>query len=346
MFSYNAVKRLCCILALLVSCETPAVAWGPQGHMLVGSLATDLLTSNARKHVKSILGYSLATAAKWPDCVRSVVRHTDGTFEYVVNPQYQPPCDAFMKPKSEVRRMEDYASRNWDNCDGDGGSCAATYHFADIPIDLNSYGANEIGAADHDVVHAIQAATAVLQDQAAPAPFSIKDKKEALLLIAHFVGDIHQPLHVGSIYLTSNGTPANPSDAAEAKSEFTRGGNFICLKTTNLHSEWDAIPATWDVDKISKTRRAKFLSSAQAVPKSTGPLQVWPETWATDSIGAAKTAFTGLSFSPTTGKCQNAKWDGSADDSKAYAGKRKSLQEKRIESAAARLAQLLNAVWP
>ena len=31
------------------------------------------------------------------------------------------------------------------------------------------------------------------------------------MLLAHFVGDIHQPLHVGALYLDSNDKPVNPN---------------------------------------------------------------------------------------------------------------------------------------
>ena len=56
-------------------------------------------------------------------------------------------------------------------------------------------------AADNKI-SAINAAIRVLQDRPkATAPLSITDKKEALFLLAHFVGDIHQPLHVGAVYL-------------------------------------------------------------------------------------------------------------------------------------------------
>jgi nuclease S1 len=52
---------------------------------------------------------------------------------------------------------------------------------------------------------------------------SLKDRKEALKYLAHFVGDIHQPLHLGYA-----------SD---------RGGNRISLRyrgrNTNLHALWD-----------------------------------------------------------------------------------------------------------
>src|SRR6202035_4149196 len=56
----------------------------------------------------------------------------------------------------------------------------------------------------------IGAAIAVLRDKPAPPPFSILDKKEALLMLTHFVGDLHQPLHVASAYLDADGRFVDP----------------------------------------------------------------------------------------------------------------------------------------
>ena len=57
------------------------------------------------------------------------------------------------------------------------------FHFEDVAIQRNSFDRNFQGTNSHDLVAAIGAAIAVLKDKPAPAPFSIKDKKEALLLL-------------------------------------------------------------------------------------------------------------------------------------------------------------------
>src|SRR5438093_431267 len=67
----------------------------------------------------------------------------------------------------------------------------------------------------------------VVKGQPAPLPFSIRDKKEALFLLAHFVGDLHQPLHVGAIYLDRNGQPVNPDLSGLDPLTETAGGNLI-----------------------------------------------------------------------------------------------------------------------
>ncbi len=374
-------------LAFVVSVCLPAAsfAWGPQGHQLVGAIADDLLNDNARTQVHDILGYDLATAAKWPDCVRSVVRGKDGTFHYVVNPHYQAPCTAFMTPDTEVTRMEDYARRNWSNCSEDAPMpeepaadekaaddpaddkekkaddsdtppakpkpreppCASSFHYADIAIQRDGYGAT-VGAGDHDVVHAIEAAIHVLQGHDTPAPFSIADKKEALLLLAHFVGDLHQPLHVGAIYLDPAGIPIDPDMVAQdvAQAAATRGGNWIAMgpgSRQNLHAVWDTIPAGWDVGKLSEKKRQAWDDGAQAVLATPGSPGDWPVIWASESVLVARNAFEGLRFEADP---KTKHWIAIADDKKQYGKDRRDTQHLQVVRAAARLAAILNAIWP
>lgn len=94
-----------------------------------------------------------------------------------------------------------------------------TWHFVTIE-DGQTYSTSE-HSHEGDVVSAISELVKVLRDQKA----SPSDKENALKFIVHFVGDIHQPLHVG-----------RGDD---------RGGNEIRLtfegKGTNLHALWDTI---------------------------------------------------------------------------------------------------------
>ena len=90
---------LSAILVLLVTLScSPALAWSPSGHQLVGSIADQMLTPNARQHVHALLGYNLRTAATWPDCVRSVKPVGSGDFSYLpdpAHPEYRTPCVRF-----------------------------------------------------------------------------------------------------------------------------------------------------------------------------------------------------------------------------------------------------------
>ncbi|HMJ43173.1 MAG TPA: S1/P1 nuclease [Pseudolabrys sp.] len=202
---------LSCLIGLLD--PAPASAWGYQGHKVVGSIADQLLKPNAKQQVQQILGFDLRTAGPWADCVKSVVRHDDLSFHYEVDPdhlEYEVPCTRF-NSREERARIVDYAKRNWSTCsytpDGFERGCHNTFHFDDLAVQRNGFDRNFQGQNEHDLVAAIGAAVAVLSDKPVPPPFpfSIKDKKEALFLLAHLIGDLHQPLHVGSVYLDANG---------------------------------------------------------------------------------------------------------------------------------------------
>ena len=85
------------------------------------------------------------------------------------------------------------------------------------------------GTSDHDIVSATLAAMAVLQGQKSPPPIVLARTREALLLLTHLLGDMHQPLHVGAIYLDANNQPVDPGAsglAVDPKIE-TRGGNQL-----------------------------------------------------------------------------------------------------------------------
>jgi S1/P1 Nuclease len=332
------VRRMPLVLAVLIFLCAPAFAWGPEGHQVIGSIADQLLTDQAKQQVAKILGFELRVASTWPDCARSVVRNTDGSFEYVVNPRFEAPCTPFAST-AERGRIMDYVSRNWSNCtyEDKPTNCHKAFHFADVAIQHDNYDRKYVGTSDHDVVSAINAAILVLQDKPAPFPFSIKDKKEALFMLAHFVGDLHQPLHVGAIYLDAAGRPVNPDDGTFDKNSATAGGNFISESHGNLHAEWDAIPK-----KFGTSSDQTMVTKAREVPRTVGSLDDWAATWASDTVVAAHSAFSGLSF---TGAGAH-KWAVQFDDHKAYVRAENQLKEKQLAKGGARLAELLNAIWP
>src|SRR5262249_44736508 len=135
--------------------------------------------------------------------------------------------------------MADYVQRNNTNCDYAGRpfECHKSFHFTDVSLEHTIYKLGFVGTHDYDIVHAIAAATARLKDEPVPAPFDIATKKEALRLIAHFIGDLHQPLHVGSVYLRTTGQRFAPKKYDAATD--TRGGNSLTGTGGDLHSQWD-----------------------------------------------------------------------------------------------------------
>jgi hypothetical protein len=323
----------------------PAGAWGSQGHQLVGSIADGLLTPNARRHVQQILGISLQTAATWPDCVRSV-KKANGGFAYFADPNMKVWCRAFETPAGKAQ-MVAYAKANWNQCvDADPGrACHAKYHFADEPAETGAYAFGDPGTNDHDVVHAINAALAKLEGKPVPAPFRIRTNAEALRLLAHFVGDIHQPLHAGAEYLDpGTGAVLDPPAFPDKRTE-TQGGNLIMYThSENLHGTWDTIPKSWGVDGSA------LLTEARGLSPTPGDRHGWAASWASDSIALSRAkAFAGLEFTgqvERTERGHTVKVWTISNRPADYADTLHATQRAQIVKGGRHLADILNAIWP
>jgi S1/P1 Nuclease len=327
------------VAVALLTLPSVAHAWGPKGHQLVGSVADQLLNPNAKAQVTALTGFALKTASNWADCAKDVRVGANGA-HYVPTPAYHATCQAFETPAG-IAAMEDFVRRNTNNCNRSKGAdiCHKQYHYTDVSIVHDRYDRKFIGTSDHDIVAAIAAAIAVLKGKPAPAPFDIKDKREAVLVLAHLVGDIHQPLHVGSVYLTAAGQPIDPESAVpfDPKTE-TRGGNSIDVGQTNLHADWDAVSNPLTAQQVEK-----LAIKARQVPASKGKTSSWPKKWATSTVVASQEAFSGVSFTPSAANPGH--WVARFDDRSAYLDAKHALQDQQMAAAGARLAAVFNAIW-
>ena len=161
------------------------------------------------------------------------------------------------------------------------------------------------------------------------------------MLLVHYVGDIHQPLHVGAVYLDANGQIVNPDMGTFDPDTDTRGGNSISVKggSTKLHALWDQIPESLTVSHVDP----ELLNLAKAVPVTHGQVYDWPASWAGDTLGEARQAFDGIKF----GSVQNGRnihW--SATLPVDYSARMDDIKKTQLVKAGARLAQLLEAIWP
>lgn len=333
------------VLAAMIaaSLAAPAAAYGPKGHQMIGAIADTQLSKAARAAVAKNLGYSLRTAANWADCVRDVEK-SGSTFVYTPDSRYSGSCTVFGTAIGRDR-MISYARRNWDKCNDPDAKkgCHALYHFADVPIQEDHYDRDFTGTSGHDIVSAINAAIAKLQGKAAPKPFSIKDKAEAILILAHLVGDLHQPLHVGAVYLDSQDKAADPGPVTTPhdKAMDTRGGNKLEVGSSNLHSDWDGVLDSWDPLDLSK----EMISAAKAVPATTGNIDGWAAAWASETVKASKSAYAGLTYTHAGARTAG-DWVTTFPDRTAYLHAKAAVQEEEVVRAGARLARILNAIWP
>ena len=331
------------LASLAAAFTTVASPWGADGHHTVGALADRLIVgTNAQMQVSSLLGgLTLEQAAVWADCAKGV--DPNKNFAYTAAGKY-PECAIFETPDGEAE-MIDFVRRNDTNCPRVPGdeSCHKQYHYSDEAIQRKRYHPGDVGTRPFDIVAAISATIHVLKGDAAPPPFDIKDKREALLLLAHYAGDVEQPLHVGAVYLDASGDLVDPEQGAFDPATATQGGNVITTihvatnrRSENFHATWDDIPASLQSSQID----AGWLALARAVPESRGSIYDWSASWATATMTQARLAVKGLQFGPQQGNLWTVPLTGRYDDSMAP------IKKRQLIAGGAHLASTLMAIWP
>ena len=334
------MKDLYVAVAMLVSLlgMNQVFAFGPAGHQETGAIADNLLegTFAARQVHRLLGGRTLSEVSVWADCAKGV----SPSFEYVNDNAKYPECVPFA---DDAPDFEEFVKNNWNQCETahDSEQCHKQYHYADISSFEHTYNAALVGANTHDVVHAIDAAAAKLRGRPVPAPFWFKDDRQALMLLVHYVGDVHQPLHVSAIYLDNKGDPYNPDEFGYNHAYDTAGGNFITDSASGklFHGEWDAVP---EADNAGGANSTALVIRARQTHPTAGDLNTWAASWATDTLQLQARAFSGLRY--TVG-ANSVHWraGGIDDDYNSHAADAKFEQ---IAKGGARLAQLLQAIWP
>ncbi|MEI6080162.1 MAG: S1/P1 nuclease [bacterium] len=143
-----------------------------------------------------------------------------------------------------------------------------SYHHVNMPEGQDYWTAEK--DPEGDAVRAIIYYEDVLRDKKA----SKEDKGVALKIIIHVIGDIHQPLHVGTFDLSGN----------------KRGVSWFGVKT-NLHKVWDE--SLIDFQKLSYTEYVKFIDHIEASEAAS-----WKKSsvidWANESAKIRDSIYLGL----------------------------------------------------
>lgn len=157
-----------------------------------------------------------------------------------------------------------------------------------------------------DVLEAIERFSAVLRDPQATR----QAKQEALRFVVHFVGDVHQPLHVGR--------------------RADRGGNSVEVtlfgEKTNLHSVWDS--GLIESEKLSFSEFAAFIDRP-----TLEELRTWQSSTPAEWVRESKAARDRI-YKIGDGKLAY-----------QYAFDNMPLIKRRLLQAGVRLAGLLNAIF-
>jgi hypothetical protein len=265
------MKKLVSLLlsfAIVLMSFIPAFAWGPEGHETVGTIAALNLKPQTKQRLAQILkpGESLAGIANWADWVKERVGQHDP----------DPDTDAFLQDL-----LHNEKNREW--------------HYDDLPLGCTSYETCAGFTLDNDVVHMINVCIRRLQGHVDPN--HLLSERNALRLLVHFVGDLHQPLHVGCGFIDEHG-PNNTivivtDPAAVAKQHFPsdRGANELIVDRDRkrLHGVWDfdlVRSLMNETQKLKSEELGQLLSKDKVAPawKPQGAIETWAAQWATDSL--------------------------------------------------------------
>lgn len=159
-----AMRYIAAVMALLIY-SSNGYCWGPLGHQIIGAVADERMSPEARAMVAGILGMETSwMAANWADENRSDVRFTHND-------------------KERDRDKKEADDHNFSD-----------FHY--INLDSDQKYENRPNHDKKDSFGAIKGSIKILKD-----PSAKKVEKEiALKYLIHLIGDIHQPLHVGNLH--------------------------------------------------------------------------------------------------------------------------------------------------
>ena len=311
--------------ALLFVAETRA--YGPDGHKIIGAIADQRLahTPTGARVSELLDGYTLEEASIMADTIKQWDKPgiDDPKVQqyFSSHPKIAEQLRAFWKanpptedPKSAI------PSHHW-------------FHYTDVPLaDAEKYADGKIGRSEWDIVHMMRYCIDVLRG-ALPEDNERKITKPiAVILLAHFVGDIHQPMHVGAQYFDAKGTPVNPARVSESFPD--EGGNSLRLKLSDavprkrdpkLHSFWDGDAVLANLpqfpDTMPKEERQMNMDAAEKAltdrlvkeePKDWRmpadlKAENYPEAWANGILALAREAHARLRYQNISPKLDHEK---------------------------------------
>ena len=299
-----------------------AFGYGPVGHEIIGAIADQKLArSAAGEKVNTLLdGLTLEKASTIPDEIRGWDKNgpdDPNTFHFSSHPKIDAQLRDFWHANPPTKDLNSATpSHHW-------------FHYTDVPVaDTEKYGDGQAGRSKWDIVHMIPYCIAVLKGEVPEDNPRKITKPIAVILLAHFVGDIHQPLHVGAEFFDKEGHAANPDKTTGLLED--QGGNTLTLNLTSggteltrhakFHYFWDSETVMANLppmpDTLSKEEKRAKIEAAKKdlvqdfvshepkdwrLPQGTA-LKDYAEAWANDIMPIAREAHSRLQFREVTAK--------------------------------------------
>mgnify|MGYP001306965751 FL=1 len=325
--NWTSLLTLTAMVAAQTVAPTLGYPWGQDGHRIVGALADRALAgSRAEREVHALLHpkETLENISFWADCAKGY-------------------CGAL------TDEMKAFVQSNPTH---------HHYHYADVPFQQSQYQQKSFGTSADDVVALLTQAIRVLQGKRSSDenPHALTPR-QALLLIAHCVGDVHQPLHVGSAYLDQDDAFIDPSmreDIQAGAVEATSSGNRLLIDGgRSLHAYWDSTVVRYAMRRATTDSVASYVDGLIAKypihEEMNGDPTTWPLRWAEDSLQLAKQAHAGLTVQKrrrVTNSKYGDQWVWSVTLPSKYDQHASTAAEQALVRAGNRLARLLRAIWP
>ena len=303
------MKKFIAVLLTVGLAAGTGYAYGGRGHRLVGAIADKRLanTNNeaVRQKLKKLLdGMTIEEVATLADGIKD----WDPKKEDPNNPQ--PPREPFHvkgHPKIE-EQLRAFVNAN----PAAGKPSHHEFHYTNVPVFAKEkYGDGQVGRSEVDIVHLIPFCIRVLTGKVSEKNKRAITKTVAIILLAHYLGDIHQPLHVGAEFFIAGGKPFQPTAGNLGFGD--QGGNKLTLsllikgklspfqtgqgKPGNLHGYWDSQTVTNVFGTIPDGQIADELASREPTNwKLNSPLENWAELLANEIMPLAREAHERLEF--------------------------------------------------
>jgi hypothetical protein len=318
------MSRILLFTYLSIALVGDASGYGNAGHQAIGTVAEHYLEgTRAPKKIRALLkeGENLDKAATWADRAK-------------------------LPEKYLSAEMQEFVTNNPDH---------HSFHYFDVPFQQKVYRPGITGTHKKDIVHILEICIEVLRapDDKAENPLKV-NKRVALMLVAHLVGDLHQPLHVGCGYLDEENHFMDPETGAKGQPD--AGGNYHHLKTRKgaaLHGYWDTQTVKAARDHLGAGDfPAALRQNAPSKPEwdATGPVGTWPAQWATSTLGLSRFCYEGIiprdRFLVPKDEKHEEHFEWVITLPETYPVNSRDIVEVELSKAGYRLAALLKSIWP
>jgi hypothetical protein len=367
----SSTRRALLIAIGVATFRATLLAYGPTGHEIVGGIADKLVanTPAAGKIYTLTDGITLERASVIADEIKAWDQNG------VDDPNAFPHYAGHAKIDNQLR---DFWRANPPTPDPKSPMPSHHwFHYTDVPIlNLEKYSDGKTGRTQWDIVHMISYCVDVLRGEIPENNPRKITKSLAVILLAHYVCDIHQPLHVGAEYFNQAGQAVDPDQNQPGIED--EGGNTLMLRLIHgapeqmvhrglkLHGFWDynAVMANLPpmsptlskeerYQKIEQAKRKLIDRLVQEQPKNwKAPANValknYGEFWADEILPVAREAHERLQFSNVHETLDQARTvmagdarEKNAPDHVGYADWSAKIVRDELHKAGWRLADLL-----